>query len=318
MAYKNTYAFNSITTKFQIRSESMLAAQIKSKINSKNNEYSTIEIDRSPTPLIIPAQEQKNVSLLIEGQRLEEITISTENNPTSLSDPLLEQNSQFNNYSTNSCGKRLNTINRLNSNRMFAIGLLATILAILLICAIRPIAAPASPLTTEELRFLCPEERDFCHEHSKQGFCYGKSIKAKLLAKQCKCSCANAHHRRIQNCCRTVGDHDMRFCLPLCGYNTTANDLGSGLGLKCITQLTIWTYCAADANDNTECCKRKGVPSECASFCRGDVPTCDMSSIFSYQPCLKNLDKILECQMEDLAPEPHFNKEWRPICDWQN
>jgi len=60
---------------------------------------------------------------------------------------------------------------------MFAIGLLATILAILLICAIRPIAAPASPLTTEELRFLCPEERDFCHEHSKQGFCYGKSIK---------------------------------------------------------------------------------------------------------------------------------------------
>uniref|UniRef100_A0A914L934 Domain of unknown function DB domain-containing protein n=1 Tax=Meloidogyne incognita TaxID=6306 RepID=A0A914L934_MELIC len=141
---------------------------------------------------------------------------------------------------------------------MFAIGLLATILAILLICAIRPIAAPASPLTTEELRFLCPEERDFCHEHSKQGFCYGKSIKAKLLSKQCKCSCANAHHRRIQNCCRTVGDHDMRFCLPLCGYNTTANDLGSGLGLKCITQLTIWTYCAADANDNTECCKRKG------------------------------------------------------------
>uniref|UniRef100_A0A1I8BNC2 DB domain-containing protein n=1 Tax=Meloidogyne hapla TaxID=6305 RepID=A0A1I8BNC2_MELHA len=284
----------------------MLAAQVKSKIKTKNNEYSTIEINRNPTTLIIPTQEQKSDSLFVEGQRLQEIIISTENNSSSLSDPLLEQNRQFNNYLIKSCGKRFYTTGKLNSNRMFAIGLIATILAILFICAIRPIAASASPLTTEELKFLCPDERDFCHEHSKQGFCYGKSIKAKLLAKQCKCSCANAHHRRIQNCCRTVGDHDMRFCLPLCGYNTTASDLGSGLGLKCITQLTIWTYCAA------------GVPSECASFCRGDVPTCDMSSIFSYQPCLKNLDKILECQMEDLAPEPHFDKKWRPVCDWQN
>ncbi|KAF7631124.1 hypothetical protein Mgra_00008655 [Meloidogyne graminicola] len=285
----------------------MLAAQIKSKINSKNS-FNEINRSTSLTSLIITDNNQKSLSLLIEEeghQQIEKEETINKNSP-SFSDPLLEQNCQYTNYLSKKCVKRINKLSRLNTNRMFALGLLATIIALLFICAIRPIASSVSPLTTEELRNLCPSEKDFCHEHSKQGFCYGKSIKAKLLAKQCKCSCANVHHRRIQNCCRTVGDHDMRFCLPLCGYNTTANDLGSGLGLKCITQLTIWTYCAA------------GVPSECASFCRGDVPTCDMSSIFSYQPCLKNLKKILECQMEDLSPEPNFDKNWRPVCDWQN
>ena len=93
--------------------------------------------------------------------------------------------------------------------------------------------------------------------------------------------------------------------------------LGSGLGMKCISQLTTWTYCAADAGDNRECCKLKGVTPECLSFCKGDVPTCDLHSILSYQPCLQQMGSILQCQAEGLNAEPRFNPQWHASCDWE-
>ncbi|KAL3103361.1 hypothetical protein niasHS_002547 [Heterodera schachtii] len=207
---------------------------------------------------------------------------------------------------------------RHNSYRLFALGVLATVFLLLIICANVQMAFGVSrQLTFDELADLCPDEKEFCYETALLGNCFGKSVKAKLLAKQCKCSCESAQHRRIQNCCRTVGDHDMNFCLPLCGYNTTVNELGSALGLKCVSQLTTWAYCAGDANDNTKCCRGKGVEDKCLSFCKGDVPTCDVQSIFSYQPCLMNLKKILECQMENLDGKPKFDPQWRPNCDWE-
>uniref|UniRef100_A0A183C8Q2 DB domain-containing protein n=1 Tax=Globodera pallida TaxID=36090 RepID=A0A183C8Q2_GLOPA len=174
---------------------------------------------------------------------------------------------------------------RYNSYRIFALGFLATVFLLLIICANVQMAFAANrQLTPEELVDLCPDEKEFCYTTALLGNCFGKSVK--------------------------VGDRDMNFCLPLCGYNTSVNELGSGLGLKCVSQLTTWAYCAGDANDNTKCCRGKGVEDECLSFCKGDVPTCDMQSIFSYQ-------KILECQMENLDNKPRFDPEWRPECDWE-
>lgn len=60
-----------------------------------------------------------------------------------------------------------------------------------------------------------------------------------------------------------------------------------------------------------------GVRNECLSFCKGDVPTCDLQSIFSYQPCLKQLDLIQQCQIENLHTTPKFDPEWHARCDWE-
>ncbi|KHN84538.1 hypothetical protein Tcan_08963 [Toxocara canis] len=108
----------------------------------------------------------------------------------------------------------------------------------------------------------------------------------------------------------------MGFCLPLCGYNTTIDELSGSLGFKCVSQLTTWAYCAADANDNIDCCQRKGVASDCLSFCKGDVPTCDIQSIFSYQPCLKDIKAIIQCHVENLGAHPRFDPKWTARCDW--
>ena len=80
---------------------------------------------------------------------------------------------------------------------------------------------PILPLDLDQLQELCWEEQSLCHEKALNGDCFGKSLKAQVLGQKCKCSCGAAHHRRIQNCCRTVGRPEMKFCLPLCQYNTT-------------------------------------------------------------------------------------------------
>uniref|UniRef100_A0A915CYV8 Domain of unknown function DB domain-containing protein n=1 Tax=Ditylenchus dipsaci TaxID=166011 RepID=A0A915CYV8_9BILA len=178
-------------------------------------------------------------------------------------------------------------------------------------------SSPPKPLTLEQLEGLCSDDKDLCWDKALEGECFGNSLKAQVLMRKCKCSCDAALHTRIQNCCRVVGRPEMKFCLPLCGYNTTVNELGSGLGLKCVSQLTTWAYCAADASDNTECCKSKGVSGECLSFCKGDVPTCDLQSIFSYQPCLMNMASIIACQTEHLHATPRYDPDWQAPCDWE-
>uniref|UniRef100_A0A914CIS2 Domain of unknown function DB domain-containing protein n=1 Tax=Acrobeloides nanus TaxID=290746 RepID=A0A914CIS2_9BILA len=150
-------------------------------------------------------------------------------------------------------------------------------------------------LSEHELQSLCPKDRGFCPKKASQA----------------------ALHNRIQSCCKKVGKVEMKFCLPLCGYNTTLEALDSGLGVKCVSQLTTWAYCAADANDNRECCKAKGVNPECLSFCKGDVPTCDLKSIFAYQPCLKQMKAIVECHVENLSAEARFDPAWEAPCDWE-
>uniref|UniRef100_A0A914S4V3 Domain of unknown function DB domain-containing protein n=1 Tax=Parascaris equorum TaxID=6256 RepID=A0A914S4V3_PAREQ len=114
-------------------------------------------------------------------------------------------------------------------------------------------------LTANELQEICPNEKPYCIKKAEQGECYGKSLKAQTLKKICRCSCDAMHHQRIQTCCKIIGKQEMNFCLPLCGYNTTIEELSSTLGFKCVSQLTTWAYCAADANDNTACCEQKGI-----------------------------------------------------------
>ncbi|KAL6736558.1 hypothetical protein Aduo_006896 [Ancylostoma duodenale] len=174
-----------------------------------------------------------------------------------------------------------------------------------------------STLSVVELKAICPEERAVCAPKAARGDCFGASLKAGVLQKECKCSCDAVHHDRIQKCCLTVGESEMKFCMPLCRYNTTSEELGSSLGLKCLSQLTTWAYCAADATDQTSCCSRRGVTSECLSFCKGDVPTCDTQSILNYQPCTQHMAAIVQCQKEGLGPKPKYDPNWSSVCEWE-
>lgn len=95
--------------------------------------------------------------------------------------------------------------------------------------AFRPTSAAGDfpPPTAEDIQAACPEDRDFCWDKAAQGECFGSSLKAQVLNKNCPCSCPTALHSRIQRCCKTVGRPEMKFCLPLCGYNTTVEEVGS-------------------------------------------------------------------------------------------
>ncbi|VDK19153.1 unnamed protein product [Anisakis simplex] len=92
--------------------------------------------------------------------------------------------------------------------------------------------------------------------------------------------------------------------------------MNSSTGVKCVSQLTTWAYCAADANDNIKCCQKKGVSADCLSFCKGDVPTCDLQSIFSYQPCLNDIQTIIQCHVDNLSAIPRYDPEWSARCEW--
>ncbi|VDL78366.1 unnamed protein product [Nippostrongylus brasiliensis] len=162
-----------------------------------------------------------------------------------------------------------------------------------------------------ELKAHCPHEKDVCFGKALKGDCFGASLRATVLQKECKCSCDEVHYNRIQKCCRAVGEQEMKFCLPLCRYNTSSEELGSSLGLKCLSQLTTWAYCAADASDQTSCCTKRGVVPECLSFCKGDVPTCDTQSILNYQHA------IVQCQKAGLEARPRYDPDWSSVCEWE-
>ncbi|GMS84832.1 hypothetical protein PENTCL1PPCAC_7007, partial [Pristionchus entomophagus] len=172
-------------------------------------------------------------------------------------------------------------------------------------------------LDESKIRDLCPNEKNLCARKAAKGDCFGSSLKASVLQKQCRCSCDAVHHDRIQTCCKTVGEKEMLFCLPLCSYNTSAEALGSTTGIKCVSQLTTWAYCASDNYDTTGCCKARGVPPECQSFCQGRVPTCDMQSIFLYQGCLSHMVAIMGCQKESLGAKPRYDPDWTSSCEWE-
>ncbi|CAI4232944.1 unnamed protein product [Auanema sp. JU1783] len=174
-----------------------------------------------------------------------------------------------------------------------------------------------SQLSISQLQEKCPDDKPFCAAKVASGACFGNSLKAGVLQKQCQCSCDAIHFERIQKCCLTVGVQEMKFCMPLCRYNTTSEELGSTLGLKCLSQLTTWAYCAADASDQSECCEQKGIPFECRSFCKGDVPTCDMQSIFNYEPCIQYMGSIMQCQKEGLGPQSKYDPDWSSSCEWE-
>ncbi|RCN32404.1 DB module [Ancylostoma caninum] len=108
--------------------------------------------------------------------------------------------------------------------------------------------------------------------------------------------------------------HHANYCAIT---NKPSFQLGSSLGLKCLSQLTTWAYCAADATDQTTCCSRRGVTSECLSFCKGDVPTCDTQSILNYQPCTQHMAAIVQCQKEGLGPKPKYDPNWSSVCEWE-
>uniref|UniRef100_A0A8R1YL40 Domain of unknown function DB domain-containing protein n=1 Tax=Pristionchus pacificus TaxID=54126 RepID=A0A8R1YL40_PRIPA len=172
-------------------------------------------------------------------------------------------------------------------------------------------------LDESKIRDLCPTDKSLCANKAAKGDCFGSSLKATVLQKQCACSCDAVHHDRIQTCCRTVGEKEMLFCMPLCSYNTSAEALGSTTGIKCVSQLTTWAYCASDNYDTTGCCKARGVPPECQSFCQGKVPTCDMQSIFQYQGCLTHMRAIMSCQKESLGSKPRYDPDWTSSCEWE-
>lgn len=80
-------------------------------------------------------------------------------------------------------------------------------------------------LNSSRLKELCPIDGELCWQKAIEGDCFGNSLKTQVLKRKCQCSCNSALHIRIQNCCQTVGEQEMKFCLPLCGYNTTIKEV---------------------------------------------------------------------------------------------
>lgn len=73
-------------------------------------------------------------------------------------------------------------------------------------------------LSVDELNEMCNDERRVCAERAVRGECYGASIRARALQRSCSCACGHVLHERIQTCCKTVGDSEMKHCLPLCRF----------------------------------------------------------------------------------------------------
>ncbi|KAK6025229.1 hypothetical protein OSTOST_08878 [Ostertagia ostertagi] len=80
-------------------------------------------------------------------------------------------------------------------------------------------------ISLRELKAICPGERQICTGKALKGDCFGSSLRATVLQKECKCSCDAVHHDRIQKCCSAVGEQEMKFCLPLCRYNTSNEEV---------------------------------------------------------------------------------------------
>ncbi|KAK6021806.1 hypothetical protein OSTOST_12514 [Ostertagia ostertagi] len=77
--------------------------------------------------------------------------------------------------------------------------------------------------------------------------------------------------------------------------------LGSTLGLKCLSQLSTWAYCASDAADQTGCCKKRGgfqllllLGSDCV-----------------------HMQAIMQCQKEGLGAKPRYDPDWSSTCEWE-
>ncbi|PIO73124.1 hypothetical protein TELCIR_04919 [Teladorsagia circumcincta] len=63
-------------------------------------------------------------------------------------------------------------------------------------------------ITLRELKAICPTERQICIGKALKGDCFGSSLRATVLQKECKCSCDAVHHDRIQTiskCTRMKG-----------------------------------------------------------------------------------------------------------------
>uniref|UniRef100_A0A1I7WZI1 DB domain-containing protein n=1 Tax=Heterorhabditis bacteriophora TaxID=37862 RepID=A0A1I7WZI1_HETBA len=129
-----------------------------------------------------------------------------------------------------------------------------------------------------------------------EGECFGSTLKAEVIQRQCMSNSGTSLQKIVE---------------------INLFQLGSTLGVKCLSQLTTWAYCAADASDQTQCCAARGVPPECRSFCKGDVPTCDMQSILSYQSCLQYMDSIIKCQRLGLSAKSRYDPEWSSECEWE-
>lgn len=56
-------------------------------------------------------------------------------------------------------------------------------------------------------------------------------------------------------------------CLPVCSFDI---DMESALSNPdCYTEIDKLMACAADGSDHRQCCRRKGVPSDCIRWCAG-------------------------------------------------
>ncbi|CAJ0945934.1 unnamed protein product, partial [Mesorhabditis belari] len=164
------------------------------------------------------------------------------------------------------------------------------------------------------LKAACPEDKDFCAQKAFQGECFGGELPAKVLRKECPCSCENAFNARIQNCCLAVGPVDTRFCLPLCLYNITAQELSSTLAFRCASQLPVWIYCLADGQDSTECCQAKEIPARCHQFCSARLLSCEWDEEDRLDECLLYMDQIINCHKDNLSPRAKFDQSWRSTC----
>uniref|UniRef100_A0A915JSQ9 Domain of unknown function DB domain-containing protein n=1 Tax=Romanomermis culicivorax TaxID=13658 RepID=A0A915JSQ9_ROMCU len=114
---------------------------------------------------------------------------------------------------------------------------------------------------------------------------------------------------RLRDCCTNLIKNPN--CLSLCKFNTSSDELAEK-GVSCIKELKYWTYCVADTRDNTDCCKSKGVQSDCFPLCAGgasNICSSFMSKFSKFLTCINKIDLILACHRDSLTDQSLWSKD---------
>uniref|UniRef100_A0A914X572 Domain of unknown function DB domain-containing protein n=1 Tax=Plectus sambesii TaxID=2011161 RepID=A0A914X572_9BILA len=175
--------------------------------------------------------------------------------------------------------------------------------------------------TVAEMEAACPHEalvnNNFkCAERAERGLCSGKTTSAKVIrTRLCPCTCTKYLTDRIQTCCKAVGATPK--CMSLCRYNTTKEEILAPTGYQCGVDLPRWSYCGWDTTDGRSCCRNNGVPEECLTFCKSELP-CDLFSgdVAGRLHCINFYPKMLECQLRSIPSKPQWDPNWKaqPTC----
>ena len=96
----------------------------------------------------------------------------------------------------------------------------------------------------------------------------------------------------VTTCCQLVSIDTK--CMPLCDYSAKLSQLKS-LTQSCSGDFPKLLRCGAGGRNHIDCCRRRGIPDPCLSFCTGHV-TQDM--VVTSAACLPYMGNVVQCFQE--------------------